>query len=68
MKKLKITYEVVEDLDLVCDEESFKKDFDSDPMRLCQFLAEDGIWFDSELKVKSAEIIEEQRKGERRRG
>ena len=59
-KKYKMTFEVVCKFTNLIDEETFKKEYKSNLLKLCKYMCrEEGVtgWYDDELKLVSAEFI-----------
>lgn len=53
-----MTFEVIESLEMLIDEESLKREYKGNIYKLAKYLyKEDGIWWNSEMKLVKAEII-----------
>jgi len=56
-KKVKMIFEVVVDFDIMIDDETFKKEYNNDIVKLAKYLyKEDSFWWDSEMKLVDAKI------------
>jgi hypothetical protein len=57
-KKVKMTFEVLEDLDIMIDEESLKTEFDGDIYKFCKWLyKEEGMFWNAEMRLVKSEIL-----------
>lgn len=55
---VKMTFEVVEPLDVMVDKETLKKEFGGGIHKLAKFLfREEGVWWGNEMKLIKTEII-----------
>jgi hypothetical protein len=57
-KKVKMTFEVIVDLDNVIDKETLKEEYNGDIHKVAQYLYEqEGIWWDEEMKLIKTKIF-----------
>ena len=59
MKKYKMTFEVTEKFDDLIDEESFKKDFKGNLLKICKYIyKEEGMGFiENEIKIVDVKFV-----------
>jgi len=57
--KVKMTFEVVIDSDLLCDEETLKEEYNNSIYEVVEYLYEnDGCFWSEELKLMGAEFVD----------
>jgi hypothetical protein len=58
-KKVKMTFEVIVDLDILIDEDALKFEFDNDIHKLCKMMyREEGIWWDNKFRLIKSKILD----------
>ena len=57
-KKVRMIFEVIEDMDIMIDEESLYKEYGGDIHKVAKYLyEEEGIWWENCMKLIKTEII-----------
>ena len=57
-KKIEMTFNVVTSFDDLVDEETFRKEYKGNILKLCKWMFKnEGLWWDDEMKLVDAKII-----------